>query len=79
MALVKQKYGKRVSLIGNIHCGKLDSGSEQEVIDSVRYTLKSGMPGGGYVFSTSNCIDTGMPLARYELMLDIWKKEGNYE
>ena len=31
-----------------------------------------------YIFSTSNCIYTGMPLARYELMLDVWRKEGNY-
>jgi hypothetical protein len=36
------------------------------------------MPGGGYIFSTSNCIYTGMRLARYELMLDVWRKEGNY-
>jgi hypothetical protein len=27
---------------------------------------------------TSNCIYTGMPLRRYELMLDIWRTEGNY-
>ena len=37
------------------------------------------MPGGGYVFSTSNCIYTGMSLERYELILDVWRKEGNYE
>jgi uroporphyrinogen decarboxylase len=79
IALVKQKYGSQVCLIGNVHCGRLDSGSEQEVIDSARYALRSGMPGGGYIFSTSNCIYTGMPLARYELMLDVWRKEGNYE
>ena len=36
------------------------------------------MPGGGYIFSTSNCIYTGMRLARYELMLDVWRREGNY-
>ena len=36
------------------------------------------MPGYGYIFSTSNCIYTGMRLARYELMLDVWRKEGNY-
>jgi uroporphyrinogen decarboxylase len=36
------------------------------------------MPGGGYIFSTSNCIYTGMLLSRYELMLDVWRREGNY-
>ena len=33
----------------------------------MRYSLRNGMPGGGYIFSTSNCIYTGMPLACYEL------------
>jgi uroporphyrinogen decarboxylase len=36
------------------------------------------MPGGGYIFSTSNCIYTGMRLERYEMMLDLWKKYGVY-
>lgn len=35
-------------------------------------------PGGGYIFSTSNCIYTGMRLCRYEMMLDVWRKFGNY-
>jgi uroporphyrinogen decarboxylase len=34
------------------------------------------MPGGGYIFSTSNCVYTGMRLARYELILDVWRREG---
>ena len=36
-------------------------------IESARYALRHGMPGGGYIFSTSNCIYTGMPLARTSL------------
>ena len=36
------------------------------------------MPGGGYVFSTSNCVYTGMRLERYEMLLDAWREEGNY-
>ena len=78
IAEVKHRYGDRVCLIGNVDCGLLDTGSEQQVIDSVRYALQHGMPGGGYIFSTSNCIYTGMPLARYERMLQVWREEGNY-
>ena len=40
--------------------------------------FRHGMPGGGYIFSTRNCIYTGMRLSRYERMLAIWRKEGNY-
>jgi len=78
IAEVKRLVGDKVCLIGNVDCSKLDTGTEEEVIESTRYALQSGMPGGGYIFSTSNCVYTGMPLERYELMLDIWRTEGNY-
>ena len=78
IAEVKRHCGDRVCLIGNVNCGLLDTGTEEEAVESARYALKSGMPGGGYVFSTSNCIYTGMRLSRYETILDVWRKEGNY-
>ncbi|MCL4835275.1 MAG: hypothetical protein KJZ86_22745 [Caldilineaceae bacterium] len=78
IAEIKRLCGDQVCLIGNVNCGLLDTGSDEEVIESVRYALSHGMPGGGYIFSTSNCIYTGMRLTRYELMLDIWRREGNY-
>jgi uroporphyrinogen decarboxylase len=78
IAQVKKLVGDRVCLIGNVSCGALDTGSDQEVIESTRYALRHGMRGGGYIYSTSNCIYTGMRLSRYELMLDVWRKEGNY-
>jgi uroporphyrinogen decarboxylase len=78
IAEVKRRYGDRVCLIGNVNCGLLDTGTLDEVTESVRYCLKHGMPGGGYIFSTSNCVYTGMRLSRYEHMLDIWRREGNY-
>lgn len=78
IAEVKRLYGDRVCLIGNVNCGLMQTGTEEEMAESVRYALKNGMPGGGFIFSTSNCVYTGMPLSRYDLMLDIWRKEGNY-
>jgi uroporphyrinogen decarboxylase len=77
IAEVKRLVGDRVALIGNVNCGLLSTGTDEEVVESARYALRHGMPGGGYVFSTSNCIYTGMPLHRYELMLDVWRREGN--
>lgn len=78
IAEVKRLAGDRVCLIGNVNCGLLDTGSEAEITTSVRYALRHGMPGGGYIFSTSNCIYTGMPLASYETMLRVWRNEGIY-
>jgi uroporphyrinogen decarboxylase len=78
IAEVKRRFGGRICLIGNVNCASLQTGTIEEVESSVRYALKEGMPGGGYIFSTSNCIYTGMPLERYELMQEIWKRDGVY-
>jgi uroporphyrinogen decarboxylase len=78
IAEVKRLYGDQVCLIGNVNCGLMDTGTEDEVRESCRYALQHGMPGGGFVFSTSNCIYTGMRLSRYELMQEVWRAEGVY-
>ena len=79
IAEVKRLVGNKVCLIGNVNCALMDTGTDEEVIESASYALKHGMPDGGYIFSTSNCIYTGMDLRRYELMLDVWRKQGNYQ
>jgi len=78
IAEVKRRCGKQICLIGNVSCALLDSGTDEEITESTRYALQSGMPGGGYIFSTSNCIYTGMPLRSYETMLKTWRAEGVY-
>ena len=78
IAEVKKRYGDRLCLIGNVNCGLMDTGTDAEVAASAEYALRHGMPGGGYVFSTSNCIYTGMPLEHYELILKIRHEKGVY-
>jgi uroporphyrinogen decarboxylase len=78
LAEVKRLVGDRVCLIGNVNCALLQTGTDEEVAADIRRALSQGMPGGGYVFGTSNCIYTGMPLERYQMMLDIWREEGMY-
>ena len=75
---VKKLVGDKVCLIGNVDCGLLQTGTDEQVIESVKYALKWGMPGYGYIFSTSNCIYTGMKLERYRLMLKVREEYGNY-
>ena len=78
LAEMKKIAGEQVCLIGNVNCALLQTGSDAEVESDVRRALRDGMPGGGYVFGTSNCIYTGMELRRYEQMLSIWRAEGVY-
>lgn len=78
IAEVKRRVGDKVCLIGNVNCGLLDTGTLEDALGSACYALRNGMPGGGYIFSTSNCVYTGMKLSRYEAILDVWRKEGVY-
>lgn len=78
IAEIKRRYGDRVALCGNVNCGLIQTGTDEEVAESARYAIRHGMPGGGYIFSTSNCVYTGMPLERYELIWRIWHEEAIY-
>jgi uroporphyrinogen decarboxylase len=78
MREIKALCGDQVCLCGNVNCGLIDTGTEAEYLASTRYALEYGMPGGGYIFCTSNCIYTGMQLARYEKILALWQEIGNY-
>ena len=79
LAEVKRVAGDRVCLIGNVNCALLQTGTEEQVVSDCRRALRDGMPGGGFIFSTSNCIYTGMPFERYELMLKVWREYGVYQ
>lgn len=75
---VKRLYGDRVALCGNVHCAAMQTGTDDEVRESVEYCLKYGGEGGGYIFATSNVPFKGMPPERYQMILDIWKAHRKY-
>lgn len=77
---VRKIVGDQIALIGNVHCGLLQTGTDEECEQDVLRSLREGMADGkGYIFSTSNCVYTGMPLVRYEKMIDLWKQYGVYK
>lgn len=79
LAEVKRLYGDKVALCGNVNCGLLQTGTDEQVIEDVRRSLRQGMDGWGYIFCTSNCAYTGLSLERYEMMNRIWREEGIYK
>ena len=77
---VREIIGNDICLVGNVNCGLLQTGTDEECAADVMRSLREGMADGrGYVFSTSNCAYTGLPLERYEMMNDLWKKHGHYD
>jgi len=76
---VKQRYGDRLTLCGNVHCAHMQTGTPDQIRASAEYCLRWGKPGGGYMFSTSNCVFRGMPLASYDLIHAIWMEHRDYD
>ena len=75
---VKQQWGRQVCLCGNVHCAWLQTGTPQQIRQSAEYCLTHAKAGGGYVFSTSNCVFRGMPLQSYDLIHEIWQAKRAY-
>ena len=78
LAEVKKLVGDKVCLAGNVNCGLLQTGTDEEVEADIMRSLRDGMPGGGYIFCTSNVAFKGMPPERYKLMLDLRQEYGRY-
>ncbi len=78
IAEVKREYGDRLILMGNVQASFLQDEDDQRIRESVRYCMTHGKPGGGYIFSSSNCIFKGMPLENYHIMLDEYEKMAWY-
>jgi len=76
---IKDMVGDQVCLCGGVQCGLLQTGTDEEVRQNILDALKIGMPGGGYIFCTSNVAFKGLPLERYMMMLELREQYGRYE
>jgi uroporphyrinogen decarboxylase len=76
---VKAKYGHRVALKGNVDCAQLMTfGTPEEVFESTKATLRAGMPGGGFILSSSNSIHSAVKPENYAAMLQALREYGRY-
>jgi len=76
---IKQSFGKRTCLLGNIDCCfLLVFESPEEVRQSVRETIAKAAPEGGYIISSSNSIHPGCKPENYLAMVEATRKYGHY-
>jgi uroporphyrinogen decarboxylase len=75
---VKGKVGDRLCLCGNIDCGLLLTGTEQQVYDSAKELLLSCKEGGSLVLGASNALEPDAPTGNYSAMINAWKDHGKY-
>jgi uroporphyrinogen decarboxylase len=76
---VKQKYGKRLCLIGNIDCAYiLSEAPTEEVVAAVKECIRKASPGGGHIISSSNAIHSSVKPQNYRAMIEATKDCGRY-
>ncbi len=76
---VKERYGDRVAVIGNVDCTEiLTHGSLEEVSDAVKETIAKASPGGGHILASSNSIHPGVRPENYKAMVEAGRKYGVY-
>jgi uroporphyrinogen decarboxylase len=78
IAEIKRLIGDRVCLAGNVNCALMQTGTDEDVREEILHSLLNGMPGGGYIFCTSNVAFRGMPLERYMMMMELRQQYGRY-
>jgi uroporphyrinogen decarboxylase len=76
---VKQLYGDRVALVGNVDCGALLSwGTPAEVRREVERCILAAAPGGGYMLSSSNSIHSSVKPENLVAMAEACREFGEY-
>ncbi|TVR66134.1 MAG: hypothetical protein EA427_16630, partial [Spirochaetaceae bacterium] len=69
LARIKQTYGSRIALKGNVDCAQtLTFGSVEETVAETKQCLEIGMPGGGYILSSSNSIHSEVKPENYRAL-----------
>jgi uroporphyrinogen decarboxylase len=76
---VKQKWGKKLCLIGNINLDStLTLGTPQDVRAEVYERIRTIGPGGGYMVASSNSITDYVPLENMKALIDATFEFGRY-
>jgi uroporphyrinogen decarboxylase len=76
---VKEAYGDRVALCGNVDCGELLSrGTPEQVVEAVKETIAKASPGGGHILASSNSIHPAVRPQNYRAMIDTALQFGQY-
>ena len=75
---VKKTYGDRLTMWTGVQCETLVEGSREQVRDEVLGNLELLMPGGGFIFGSTNSVQFGANTDNYLYALDLVRKHGVY-
>jgi uroporphyrinogen decarboxylase len=76
---VKEEYGHRVCLVGNVDCAyTLTWGTLEEVREDVKRCVRQAARGGGYICMSSNSIHSAVKPENYVEMVKAIREYGEY-
>jgi len=75
---VKQSFGDRLCLIGNVDPRVIEFGTRADVEGEVRRCLKDAAVGGGFMLSVSANVSANSNVHNFTHMLEFARKIGNY-
>ncbi|MEM3406143.1 MAG: uroporphyrinogen decarboxylase family protein [Nitrososphaerota archaeon] len=75
---VKEKYGHKLILIGNISVDNLARKSKEEIIEETKNCIRKASPGGGHILSSSNSWSAGAKLENCLAMVETGRRYGIY-
>jgi uroporphyrinogen decarboxylase len=79
LGAVKEKYGHRVCLLGNVDCAyTLTWGTTAEVREEVKRCIRQAARGGGYICMSSNTIHSAVKPENYVEMVSAIREYGRY-
>jgi len=79
LAAIKEKYGDKIFLAGNVDCRHiLPYGTEEDVRTYVRGCIDAAARGGGYVLTSSNSLHANVKVQNIYAMVDEARKYGKY-
>jgi len=79
LADVKQRYGDKLFLRGNVDCTHvLPYGTEEDVRKDVRRCIDAAAQGGGFILADSNSMHSNVKTENILIMIDEGRKYGKY-
>jgi uroporphyrinogen decarboxylase len=75
---VKQRFGDRICVVGNVDVDLLCRGSAEAVREATRSLLRTVSPGGGHILSSGNSITSAVKPENFLAMLETARRYGTY-
>ncbi len=79
ISLIKQRYGSKITLMGNVDCGRvLATGTREEIVQATKDCIRAAAVGGGYILSSNNTIAVPVTADNFRTMVDAAHEYGKY-